>query len=209
MFTKASASVKLSKANLFVQSYSDMVAATWLAFIPAIYVKVIAGMWVASFAMTTLDTTNRLARYCISEMAMPLKDKAAGLYNALTNRWVASIIPAVIGIWLAATGNWLIIWGSFGAANQLIASIALMTGAAFVAKKLKSSFSNVAVIPAWILWITVTSAIIWFMIVVQPGAIAAKPGPGWTVMVILVIMLILNFVFIVDFAKSSKSAKTE
>jgi carbon starvation protein len=186
-----------------------MVAATWLAFIPAIYVKVIAGMWVASFAMTTLDTTNRLARYCISEMAMPLKDKAAGLYNALTNRWVASIIPAVIGIWLAATGNWLIIWGSFGAANQLIASIALMTGAAFVAKKLKSSFSNVAVIPAWILWITVTSAIIWFMIVVQPGAIAAKPGPGWTVMVILVIMLILNFVFIVDFAKSSKSAKTE
>jgi carbon starvation protein len=209
MFTKASASVKLSKANLFVQSYSDMVAATWLAFIPAIYVKVIAGMWVASFAMTTLDTTNRLARYCISEMAMPLKDKAAGLYNALTNRWVASIIPAVIGIWLAATGNWLIIWGSFGAANQLIASIALMTGAAFVAKKLKSSFSNVAVIPAWILWITVTSAIIWFMIVVQPGAIAAKPGPGWTVMVILVIMLILNFVFIADFAKSSKSAKTE
>ncbi len=209
MFTKASASVKLSKANLFVQSYSDMVAATWLGFIPAIYVKVIAGMWVASFAMTTLDTTNRLARYCISEMAIPLKDKATWLYNALTNRWVASIIPAAIGIWLAATGNWLIIWGSFGAANQLIASIALMTGAAFVAKKLKSSFSSVAVIPAWILWVTVTSAIIWFMIVVQPGAIAAKPGPGWTVMVILAIMLILNFVFIVDFVKSGKSGKAE
>ncbi|MCD6152643.1 MAG: carbon starvation protein A [Syntrophobacterales bacterium] len=209
MFTKASASVKLSKANLFVQSYSDMVAATWLGFIPAIYVKVIAGMWVASFAMTTLDTTNRLARYCVSEMAIPLKDKTTWLYNALTNRWVASIIPAAIGIWLAATGNWLIIWGSFGAANQLIASIALMTGAAFVAKKLKSSFSSVAVIPAWLLWVTVTSAIIWFMIVVQPGAIAAKPGPGWTVMVILAIMLILNFVFIADFVKSGKSGKAE
>ena len=60
MFTKASASVKLSKANLFVQSYADMVNASFLSFIPGLYVKVIAGMWVASFAMTTLDTTNRL-----------------------------------------------------------------------------------------------------------------------------------------------------
>ncbi|MBN2844477.1 MAG: carbon starvation protein A [Deltaproteobacteria bacterium] len=208
MFTKTSASVKLSAANLFVQSYTDMVGTTWLGFIPTKFVKVIAGMWVASFAMTTLDTTNRLARYCLSEMALPFKEKAEGLYNILTNRWVASIIPAAIGIWLAASGNWLIIWGSFGAANQLIASIALMTGAAFVAKKLKSSFVNAAVIPAWLLWITVTAALVWFIAVVQPGAIAAKPGPGWTVMVILVIMLILNFVFIADFIRT-KAYKVE
>jgi len=208
MFTKASASVKLSKANLFVQSYADMVGATWLGFIPTKFVKVIAGMWVASFAMTTLDTTNRLARYCLSEMALPFKEKAEGFYNILTNRWIASVVPAAIGIWLAATGNWLIIWGSFGAANQLIASIALMTGAAFVAKKLKSSFVNAAVIPAWLLWITVTAALIWFIAVVQPGAIAAKPGPGWTVMVILIIMLILNFIFIADFIRT-KAYKVE
>ncbi|MBN2177994.1 MAG: carbon starvation protein A [Deltaproteobacteria bacterium] len=208
MFTKTSASVKLSAANLFVQSYTDMVGTTWLGFIPTKFVKVIAGMWVASFAMTTLDTTNRLARYCLSEMALPFKEKAEGLYNILTNRWVASIIPAAIGIWLAASGNWLIIWGSFGAANQLIASIALMTGAAFVAKKLKSSFVNAAVIPAWLLWITVTAALVWFIAVVQPGAIAAKPGRGWTVMVILVIMLILNFVFIADFIRT-KAYKVE
>jgi carbon starvation protein len=208
MFTKASASVKLSAANLFVQSYADMVGVTWLGFIPTKFVKVIAGMWVASFAMTTLDTTNRLARYCLSEMAIPLKDKAEGFYNILTNRWIASVIPAAIGIWLAASGNWLIIWASFGAANQLIASIALMTGAAFVAKKLKSSFASAAVIPAWGLWVTVTAALIWFIAVVQPGAIAAKPGPGWTVMVLLIIMLLLNFVFIADFVRT-KAYKVE
>jgi carbon starvation protein len=208
MFTKASASVKLSRANLFVQSYSDMVNATWLNFIPAKFVTILAGMWVASFAMTTLDTTNRLARYCLSEMALPLKDGAEWLYNLLTNRWIASVIPAAIGIWLAATGNWLIIWGSFGAANQLIAAIALMTGAAFVAKKLKSSFANAAVIPAVILWITVATALVWFIIAVQPAAIAAKPGPGWTVMVILVVMLILNVVFFVDFVRT-KAYKVE
>ena len=202
MFTKASGAAKLSAANLFVQSYADMVSATWLGFLPTKIVKVIAGMWVASFAMTTLDTTNRLARYCLSEMAAPLKNSSSGLYNAMTNRWIASVVPAAIGIWLAASGNWLIIWGSFGAANQLIASIALMTGAAFAAKKLKSSFANAAVIPAYLLWITVTCAILWFIIVVQPGAIAAKPVPGWTVMIILCVMLVLNFLFIGDFIKS-------
>ncbi len=202
MFTKTTGAVKLGAANLFVQSYADMVNVTWLSFIPTQFVKVLAGMWVAAFAMTTLDTSNRLARYCLSEMAAPLKDSATGLYNILTNRWVASIVPAAIGIWLAASGNWLIIWGSFGAANQLIASIALMTGAAFAAKKLKSNFANVAIIPAWLLWITVTCSIVWFIVVVQPGAIAAKPVPGWTVMVLLCVMLILNFVFIWDFIKS-------
>jgi carbon starvation protein len=141
-------------------------------------------------------------------MALPLKDKASGIYNFLTNRWIASVIPAAIGIWLAASGNWLIIWGSFGAANQLIASIALMTGAAFAAKKLKSNFAGAAVVPAWILWVTVTCAILWFVIVVQPGAVAAKPGPGWTVMIILIIMLILNFIFFWDFIKS-KAYKVE
>lgn len=207
MFTKASASVKLDKANLFIQSYSDMVGATWLGIIPAQYVKVIAGMWVAAFAMTTLDTTNRLGRYFIGEMAAPLKESASGLYNFITNRWVASVIPAALGIWLAWKGHWLIIWGAFGAANQLIASIALMTGAAFVATKLRSKFANAAVIPAFALWVTVTSAIVWFIVAVQPGAIAAKAISGWASMVFLVILLVLNIVFIRDFIKS-KAYKT-
>ncbi len=204
MFTKASASVKMVKANLFIQSYADMVNATWLGFIPTQFVKVLAGMWVAAFAMTTLDTTNRLARYCVAEMAAPLKESASGLHSLLTNRWVASIIPAAIGIYLAWSHNFLIVWASFGAANQLIAAIALMTGATFVAKKLKSPFANVAVIPAWLLWITVTCGLVWFMAVVLPGSIAAKPVSGWTVMIIVGIMLIMNMVFIVDFARTYK-----
>ena len=202
MFTKTAAAVKLAKVNLFVQSYADMVSATWLAFIPTKFVKVLAGMWVAAFAMTTLDTTNRLARYCLAEMAAPLKESATGLYNILTNRWIASIIPAAIGIYLAWSKNFLIVWASFGAANQLIAAIALMTGAAFVAKKLKSPFASIAVIPAWLLWITVTCALVWFMAVVMPGSIAAKPVPGWTVMIIVAIMLVMNIIFIVDFART-------
>lgn len=202
MFTPTTHAVKLAAANLFVQSYADMVGSTWLHFIPTVYVKVIAGMWVASFAMTTLDTTNRLARYCLAEIAQPLKGTADGVYNVLTNRWVASAIPAFIGIYLAWSKNFTILWPSFGAANQLIAAIALMTGASYVAFKMKSDFGSVAVIPAWLLWITVTAAIVWFMAVVLPGSISKNPAQGWTVMLIMVIMLFMSFIFIVDFFKT-------
>jgi carbon starvation protein len=204
MFTKTTGAVKLAAAGLFVKSYSDMVAATWLKFIPAEYVTVIAGMWVSSFAMTTLDTTNRLARYCLSEMAAPLKTGSRGLYNLLTNRWVASVIPAFIGIYLAWSKNFTILWPSFGAANQLIASIALMTGAAYVQSKLRSGFYKIAFIPAILLWVTVTAGMFWFLLVVLPGDIAKTPGTGWTVLVIVIVMLIMNFIFIVDFFRRKK-----
>jgi len=204
LYTKTTTALQLSPPNMIVQCFSDMVAASFLAFIPVKIVKIIAGLWISAFALTTLDTTNRLARYCLVEMLEPLKDKAAGLHKALTFRWTASLIPAALGIYLAWSKQFTILWPSFSAANQLIASIALMTGAAYVSKKLKSKFAVMAIVPAWFLWITVTAAIIWFMYVVMPGAIAKDAGPGWTVQIIMGIMLLLNILFIVDFIKSKK-----
>jgi carbon starvation protein len=164
-------------------------------------------MWVASFAMTTLDTTNRLGRYTLAEIFLPLKDSATGVYNFFTNRWVASIIPAAIGIWLGWSGNFTVLWPSFGSANQLIASIALLTGSAWVTKRLKVK-SNAALIPAYLLWITVTAAIIWFSAVVLPGTIQANPVTGIVVLIIEIIMLIMNVVFIIDFLKSQGQPAT-
>lgn len=204
LYTKTTTALKLPPPTMIVQCFSDMVAASFLSFLPVKIVKVIAGLWISAFALTTLDTTNRLARYCLVEMLQPLKEKSEGLYKILTYRWIASIIPAGIGIYLAWSKQFTILWPSFGAANQLIASIALMTGAAYVSQKLKSKFSIIAVIPAWFLWITVTAAIIWFMSVVMPASIAKDPGTGWTVQIIMGILLLLNLLFIYDFAKSKK-----
>ena len=160
---------------MIVQCFSDMVAASFLSFLPVKIVKVIAGLWISAFALTTLDTTNRLARYCLVEMLQPLKDRLRGFYKVLTFRWIASVIPAALGIYLAWSKQFTILWPSFSAANQLIAAIALMTGAAYVSKKMQSKFAIMAVVPAWLLWITVTAAIIWFMWIVMPGAIAKTP----------------------------------
>jgi carbon starvation protein len=206
LYTKTTTALKLPPPTMIVQCFSDMVAASFLSFLPVKIVKVIAGLWISAFALTTLDTTNRLARYCLVEMLQPLKDKAEGVYKFLTFRWTASVIPAALGIYLAWSKQFTILWPSFSAANQLIAAIALMTGAAYVSKKMQSKFAIMAIVPAWLLWITVTAAIIWFMFVVMPGAITKDPGPGWTVQIIMGIMLILNVLFIVDFTKSTKKS---
>jgi carbon starvation protein len=194
-------SASFKEAATFTNSYAAMVESTWLRFLPTEVVKIIAGMWVASFAMTTLDTTNRLGRYTIMELALPLKEKSEGFYNFITNRWVASTIPALIGIYLAWSGSFSILWPSFGSANQLIASIALLTSAAWVTKRLKTK-ANMVLIPAYLLWITVTAAIIWFSAVVLPGTIQANPTTGIVVLIIEIIMLIMNFIFIIDFLKT-------
>ncbi|MFP4703611.1 MAG: carbon starvation protein A [Spirochaetaceae bacterium] len=190
-------------APMFSNSYAAMVDSSFLRFLPTDIVKVVAGMWVASFALTTLDTTNRLARYTLAEIFMPLKDSGTGVYKFFSNRWIASIIPAAIGVWLGWSGNFSVLWPSFGSANQLIASIALLTGTAWVVKRLKGK-ANVALIPAYLLWITVTAAIIWFSAVVVPGTIENDPVTGYVVLVIELIMLVLNIIFMVDFLKSQK-----
>jgi carbon starvation protein len=188
-------------AALFTNSFASMVAGTWLGFIPTQIVTIIAGMWVASFAMTTLDTTNRLARYTLSEMFEPLKGKSDGVYKFFTNKWVASIIPAAIGIWLGWSGSFAVLWPSFGSANQLIASIALLTGTAWITKRLKSR-ATMALVPAVLLWITVTAAIVWFSAVALPATISSNPATGIVVLIIEIIMFVMNIVFIIDFFRT-------
>jgi len=194
------------KADMFTHSYAAMVKSTFLRFIPHKVITVLAGMWVASFALTTLDTTNRLARYTIAEMASPLKKNMRQLYDFLTNKWVASLIPAALGMWLAWSKNFTVLWPSFSTANQLIASIALLTGTIWLKKKIKTDKLNISLIPAIILWITVTAAIVWFSIVVLPATIAESPVTGISVLIIEIVMFVLNILFIIDFIKSYKEA---
>jgi carbon starvation protein len=69
---------------------------------------------------------------------------------------------------------------------------------------LRSGFYKIAFIPAILLWVTVTAGMFWFLLVVLPGDIAKTPGTGWTVLVIVIVMLIMNFIFIVDFFRRKK-----
>ncbi len=193
----------------FVQSFAKMVS-TQLPFLPMSFMTLFAAVWVSTFALTTLDTTNRLGRYIIQEMALPLKDKSPGAYGFLSNKWVASFLIAFMGIFLARSGGYSYLWPAFSGANQLLASIVMLTVAVWVKKKLNPAFTMTVLVPAIFLWVTVTVALIWYEAVIIPtffvaSANAAKKLTGGIVGAMTLIMLILNFVMIGGFLKNWKS----
>lgn len=201
--------------NRFVQSYGTMVT-TALPFLTRGFMTLFASVWVSSFALTTLDTTNRLGRYLVQEIAIPLKDKNPGLFNIFNNKWIASLVIAFFGVGLAWTGNYTVLWPAFSGANQLIASIVMLTVAAWVRKKLNPKYTNVVLIPAIFLWVTVTAGLIWYEVAIVPTffvkiADAAKYAKnlttGTVVGAVNIFMLILNFIMIASFLKTWNEKK--
>jgi len=194
----------------FVSSYGTMVSMT-LPFLSKEFMALFAAVWVSSFALTTLDTTNRLGRYIVHELGMPLKEKSPGAYKLFQNKWIASLLIATFGVGLAWTGNYTVLWPAFSGANQLIASIVMITMAVWVKKKLDPKYTNIVLIPAVFLWITVTAALIWYELVIIPthfvaGAPVKTVVTGVVVGSITLIMLIMNFIMVGAVAKDFKKA---
>ena len=89
---------------------------------------------VSAFCLTSLDTATRLARYMFQEFWLKpgetYKD-VTGIKATLCNPFVATAITVVLGVGLGMTGYGKI-WPLFGAANQLLAALALLTVCAWL-----------------------------------------------------------------------------
>lgn len=189
----------------FVNSFAKMVS-TQIPFLSMSFMQLFSAVWVSTFALTTLDTTNRLGRYIMQEMAEPLKEKSPGVYNIFHNKWVASLLIAFIGLFLARSGGYTVIWPAFSGANQLLASVVMLTVAVWVNEKLKAKFVIATVLPALLLWITVVAALIWYEIVIIPVffidmAKTTNVITGVVVGLINLFMLYLSFVMLFGFRK--------
>jgi carbon starvation protein len=111
-----------SKVAAFVVGSANMIAVLG---IPSHLGIVIMGVFVASFAGTTLDTATRIQRYVIAELATDLRVKP------LTNRYVATAVAvltaAALAFYNGASGaGALALWPLFGAINQLLAGLSLI-----------------------------------------------------------------------------------
>ena len=190
--------------GIFAKSYAEAVSRVF--HLSKHFIVVFASLWVSAFALTTLDTTNRIGRYVVTELSEPLKNTHKGLYSILTNRWIASLIPATLGIWLAWKGAWQIIWPAFGGANQMLASIALLTATLWVYKeqKVEMKYTWFVLAPALFLWITVTLALLWYLVVAIPGYFEKSLTQAIVLIIFVVGMLILNFLLIYDFKKAMR-----
>lgn len=197
----------------FTESFAFMTGSL-LPFISVSFMKVFSGIWVSSFAMTTLDTTNRLGRYLVAELALPLRNILPAFYRFLANRWMASVIVALLGITLAWSGSYTVLWPAFSGANQLIASMGMLTLALWMRREISRQYSALAFYPALALWITVTAGLVWFEFAVVPAHLSDWSNrkniiTGVVTGTINLAMLILNFRVFVSFIFSWRRLKRE
>ena len=132
-----------SKVGAFVEGSANMVS---FMGIPKEIGIVIMGVFVASFAGTTLDTATRIQRYVIQELGSDVKVKF------LEGKYVATAVAVIsAGILAFATGpdgtGALALWPLFGATNQALAGLALITITLYLKQKGGAKFV-VSLVPA-------------------------------------------------------------
>ena len=97
---------------------------------------------VSVFALTSLDTGTRLGRFLFSELFLKEDEKtwkdAKGFRKVLAHPMVGTTFLVVIGCILGGL-SLSQIWGLFGAANQLLAGIALMAVCAWLGQAGKNN----------------------------------------------------------------------
>src|SRR5690606_35613513 len=94
---------------------------------------------VSAFALTTMDTCTRLARFTLQEYFEDIKGPAAKTIS--TNRYFSTGIVVVLSVLLLQSGGFSTLWPLFGSANQLLAALALLAIAVWLIKKnVKATF---------------------------------------------------------------------
>ena len=88
---------------------------------------------VSAFALTTLDTCTRLARFTLQEYFEDMPQPAVQVLAK--NRYLSTTIVVVLSILLLGSGEFSLLWPIFGSANQLLAALALLTIVVWLIKK--------------------------------------------------------------------------
>jgi len=118
------------------------------------FAQTFTALAVSAFALTSLDTATRLARFMFQEYfeSNEKSDKPA----LLTNRFIATSITVVFGVALTFSGKTMSMWPLFGSANQLLAALALLALTVWVAN-LKKGYLFVLIPMIFMFAVTLTA----------------------------------------------------
>lgn len=176
-----------AKLSAFVQGSANMIETLH---IPNYIAVIIIGVFIASFAGTTLDTATRLQRYIISEFFNNIKTNyldaniqginlKRNIYSKLrigkltplvgikfmSGKYIATLIAVVTaGCLTFATGasgaGALTLWPMFGAVNQLLAALGLLVVSIYLKRKGGIKFLLTAIPCVFMLTMTLWATII-------------------------------------------------
>jgi len=136
---------------LFANGLGNMISSIG---IPEDFAIGFVALTVSAFALTTLDTCTRLARFTLQEYFEDIKNPVAAKISQ--NRYLSTTVVVILSVLLLATGGFTTLWPIFGSANQLLAALALLTIAVWLIKqKISATF---VMIPMFFMFtVTLTS----------------------------------------------------
>lgn len=141
-----------SKVGAFVDGAANMIESLG---IPKNVSVVLMGVFVASFAGTTLDTATRVQRYIVTEM----------FPKTFKNRYFSTAVVILFAIALifstGANGKGaLSLWPLFGAVNQILAALALIIISIYLKQRRKIAWLFSAIPAAFMFVMTLWAAIL-------------------------------------------------
>ena len=153
---------------------------------------------VSAFALTTLDTCTRLARFTLQEYFEDVKHPVGAKVSQ--NRYLSTTLVVILSITLLASGGFSTLWPIFGSANQLLAALALLTVAVWLMRQ-KISATFVTIPMFFMFTVTLTSL----------GLFAWKnfQSQVYVLSVIATLLFVLSIALIVLASKSLKKQVEE
>lgn len=131
----AAASGLGAKIGAFVQGSANLISSYG---IPKNITITIMGVFLVSFAATTLDTATRLQRYIVGELGDAIKVPQIGAPTPAT--LIAVITAFILAFYNGSGKGALTLWPLFGAANQLLAGLALLVITIYLVRQKVPSF---------------------------------------------------------------------
>jgi carbon starvation protein len=181
----------------FGSGFGNVVSGLEIPFLTAGIAALLGAVMVKSFILTTLDAGTRLARFLINESV----GQKVPLLNGL---WVATFIVLIPAFLLALTNSYAEVWKLFGAANQLIAAVTLLTITAMLAaERLPKRYT---LIPALFMLLTTTAALLWEMFS-PTGGYFTGPKPDYYLGGIAAVLILLESVVILGGWKAIQAAR--
>ncbi len=158
---------------------------------------------VSVFALTSLDTGTRLSRFMFSELFLKEDEEtykdATGARKLLAHPLFGTTLMVVVGCILGGL-SLSQIWGLFGAANQLLAGIALMAVAAWLGEVGKNN--KMFYIPmCFMLIATITSlciTVIKKVSAMAQGAEGAMAWGNWFQLIFALAMVVLAVILVIE-----------
>ena len=168
---------------------------------------------VSVFALTSLDSGTRLARYMFAELFIPegkTRDDLTGVAKFMSHPLTSTLIVVIIGCGMGFL-KLSQIWGVFGAANQLLAGIAMLAVATWLGNIGKNN--KMFFVPmVFMLAATLTSLV---MTIVKKIGLIAGGGAAWgdwfqmlwsVGLVVLAVILVIEGIQVLTKKKEQKAA---